>query len=903
MQSPLQLTPNDKSGLAEFGNALALSADGNTAAVGGPADNSGTGAVWVFTRKTQPDGSPGPWSQQGPKLTAQGYIGPTPQFGHCVSLSWDGNTLLVGSVRTDSFTGSAQLFERKNGVWSQQAFFRPGEQAQVFFGSSVSLSMDGQVALIGAPAANLKRGGAWVYTKTVKANGQIEWIGRELMPGDRTIQAFGESVALSADGELAVIGSGGAQNPKGSAWSFDRTSVSNPDTPDWTLPGVKLPTPTDQPAGNLGFGVSIALSADGSSVLIGSRGNNQDGTACGAWVYTNDDGTGWRQQGAKLFASGYVFGSTVALSADGETALIGDWNSQFGGVGFVFALEGQAWAQKGAMLSGPSVGHLEGYSLGNAVAMSPDGNTFLVCGYDQDVDAPCSSFDGANEEITHIFVLMLENHSFDNLFGLSGIPHIMTKAPGATNTYPAGTTVAVTKPASPIMPTDPAHEFADIMEQLCGAEAQKKWTNGAPYPKVDNSGFLSNYAVSRTEIHSGNPRIPTEAERPEILKCFDTPNQLPVLYQLATTYALCDQWFASLPGPTFPNRAFLHGGSSSGLADSPADWQPAFWLTHGFAHANGHIFSALQARGKVWKIFVDPPTSLEHWMPPPVCLLKGIHYPMTYSFNDFAASVANPNYAEGYTFIEPNYGEVLSQSFKNGSSMHPMDGVNGGETLVKKTYEAIRNSPHWANSLLIITYDEHGGFFDSLPSPVPAPAPNDRADYTRDTHFDFKSYGVRVPAIVVSPRVTKGTVDHTVYDHTSVLATIERNFGLSNLTDRDKVAKDVRHLLGDTLRPDSDCPTILNNPVPVARAERDQDNAPLSPESEQQTLASQGYVQGFMSTVAKTDLELSGGGAAELARVNSTMTGLKTIADARAYVMQVAQKAEAARAANVVGRI
>lgn len=898
MQAPMQLTPAGKSGIAEYGQAMALSADGNTAAIGGPWDNAGTGAVWVFTRKTQADGSPGPWSQQGAKLTAQGEIGATPQFGYSIALSWDGNILLVGSWATNNFVGSAQLFERKDGVWSQQAFFRPPGPDQAVFGASVALSMDGQFALFGAPGANGKRGAAWIYNKTITTSGGVQWDSRMLSATDTGIQRFGVSVALSADAEVALIGTVGAPNPKGAAWSFNRTSDSAPDAPDWTQPGVKLPQPSDQPPGNMGLGVSVALSADGAVALVGSAGNNQNGTDSGAWVFTNEDGHGWTQQGGKLFANGYVFGGKVALSADGETALIGDWNDQFGGVGFVFTLQGSAWAQQGAMLNGPRTGGMQGYSMGNSVALAPDGNTFLVCGYDQNVDAPASSFDDADEEITHIFVLMLENHSFDNIFGLSRISGIMTKAPGATNTYPAGTTVPVAKPALPIMPTDPAHEFADIMEQLCGSAAQKQWVNGTPYPQVDNSGFLSNYAVSTTEIHSGNPRIPTEAERPEILKCFDTPVQLPVLYQLATTYALCDQWFASLPGPTFPNRAFLHGGSSSGLADSPADWQPAVWQVHGFAHANGHIFSALQARGKVWKIFVDPPTSIEHWMPPPVCLLKGIHYPMTYSFNDFARSVANPNYAEGYTFIEPNYGEVLTQSFKNGSAMHPMDGVNGGETLIKKTYEAIRNSPHWANSLLIITYDEHGGFYDSLP-PLPAQPPNDRADYTRDTHFDFKLYGVRVPAIIISPRITRGTIDHTVYDHTSVLATIERNFGMSNLTDRDKVAKDVRHLIGDTIRPDSDCPTTLNNPVPIARAERDQDSAPLSPAVERRTLASEGTMRGFLATVAKTDLELSGGGAAELARINLTMAGLKTVAQARAYVMQVGQKAEAARAANV----
>jgi phospholipase C len=381
------------------------------------------------------------------------------------------------------------------------------------------------------------------------------------------------------------------------------------------------------------------------------------------------------------------------------------------------------------------------------------------------------------------------------------------------------------------------------------------------------------------------------------MKCFDTPNQLPVAYQLATEFALCDHWFSSLPGPTFPNRAFLHGGSSSGLADSPADWQPPAWLAHGFAHANGNIFAALKRRGVVWKIYVDTPTNLAGWLPPPVCLLKGVQYVInTSNFANFAADVKNPSYPEGYTFIEPNYGDALSQSFKNGSSQHPMDGVYGGEMLIKQTYEAIRNSPHWNSSILIITYDEHGGFFDSV-VPAAAPPPKDRADYTSTTLFDFALYGVRVPAIVVSPLIEKRTVDHVVYDHTSVLATIEKIFDVPSLTERDSKANDLKHLLTlDT--PRTDCPTVLNNPAPPPAGPSARQSAVMVRALDQQPLPKSGNAHGFLATLAKTDFELSKRKGAAKTRITKKLQTIKTRGDARAYARHVARKVRRLQAAR-----
>ncbi len=198
------------------------------------------------------------------------------------------------------------------------------------------------------------------------------------------------------------------------------------------------------------------------------------------------------------------------------------------------------------------------------------------------------------------------------------------------------------------------------------------------------------------------------------MKCY-TPAQLPVLNALAREFAVCDNWYASMPGPTWPNRMFVHAGSSGGLDHSPTVGEIAEWEgISGFPLPNGTIFDRLNSASIRRRLYGGDDF-------PMVAALKSIHLSDIRHYSLFAEDLQQTGYADRYIFIEPSY-DVLNK-YRNGASQHPLGDVTRGEALIKQTYEAIRNSPVWNSSLLIVTWDEHGGFYDHvLPGAAPAPA-------------------------------------------------------------------------------------------------------------------------------------------------------------------------------------
>lgn len=415
------------------------------------------------------------------------------------------------------------------------------------------------------------------------------------------------------------------------------------------------------------------------------------------------------------------------------------------------------------------------------------------------------TFLGETAMLDKIFVLMLENHSFDHLLGLSGIPGINgLYGPGGKidpryvniNGH-TGASIHASGGALDPMPSDPPHEFWDVLMQLCGRNAASA---AGGYPPVDNSGFVDSYSglfayPGATPYHYLN-NTNKKATNPNLVMQSIGPGSQSVLAALASTYAVCDNWFSSMPGPTWPNRYFAHAASSAGLDDSPNKLQMMGAYAWGQGFQNGTIFDRLNENGIQWEIFAG-----DHL--PQSFALKGMTKEWLTKkritpYAKFGAKVSNAAYAPQYIFIEPKWGKLLGDSaFTGGNSQHPVDSLTGGEQLIWEVYQTILNSPHWNRSMLVITYDEHGGFYDHV-QPPPATPPGDKTMPASNAKrgFDFSVHGVRVPAVIVSPLIAPGTVDHTPYDHSSIPATLCRRFNMNPLTDRDAKANDLLHLIG-----------------------------------------------------------------------------------------------------------
>jgi hypothetical protein len=352
-------------GAARQGYSISVSADGNTAIVGGPADNSQQGTAWVFTR------SSGVWSQQGGKLVGTGNVGAANQ-GVSVSLSADGNTAIVGGNQDNSYRGAAWIFIRSGGVWSQQGSKLVGTGgigASQQQGYSVSLSADGNTAIVGGDQDNSYQGASWIF---VRSGGVWTQQGGKLVGTGNTSAAFqGISVSLSADGNTALVGGSGDNSNQGASWIFTRSGGV------WTQQSRLVGS------GNIGAssqGFSVALSSNGNTAIVGGYGDNlQQGAA---WVFIRSGGV-WSQQGSKLVGMGNIGGAnqgiSVSLSADGNTAVIGGWidNYQLGAI-WVFTRSAGAWSQQGSKLVG--TGSSVDADQGTSVSLSADGSTVIEGG-------------------------------------------------------------------------------------------------------------------------------------------------------------------------------------------------------------------------------------------------------------------------------------------------------------------------------------------------------------------------------------------------------------------------------------------------------------------------------------------------------------------------------------------
>jgi phospholipase C len=334
---------------------------------------------------------------------------------------------------------------------------------------------------------------------------------------------------------------------------------------------------------------------------------------------------------------------------------------------------------------------------------------------------------------------------------------------------------------------------------------------------------------------------------------------------------------------------FVHAASSNGLDHSPTTAEVALWeVTSAFSFPNGTLFDRLNAAGIQRRLYAGDNF-------PMMAALKGIGLADIRQYQHFAADLQQP-FPYSYVFSEPSYD--LLNDYRGSTSEHPLADVRLGEGLIKQTYEAIRNSPLWNSSLLILVWDEHGGFYDHAASPA-ATAPGDSSPSTGHNKygFTFEQYGPRVPALAISPWIPKNRIDHRLYDHASVPATVEKLFGLNPMTARDQAANTLLSLLSlDAAR--TDTPTALPSPGIPATAPRVQLATPPGTVQSQSTTSrphesiNDGNLPVVIQSAMRQDMQLSP--TADRNAIIARVAALKTRADAAAYLAEVAAKRAAA---------
>ncbi len=389
-------------------------------------------------------------------------------------------------------------------------------------------------------------------------------------------------------------------------------------------------------------------------------------------------------------------------------------------------------------------------STSTGVASSSDGTDESSTG--EPVE-DCSSDSGLTPAellapIDTIVVVMMENRSFDHYFGSAAfIEELAVNGITGRETNPRidGTPVQVFNLMN-YQPVDPPHGWD---------ASHLQWNMGA------NDGFVIEHELENPESYA------------EVMG-YHVRSQIPVLYALADEYVLCDNWFATVMGPTRPNRFFMHAASSGGqMGNASSTGLTTIWdrlAEAGVSHAN--YYSDLPW---AWGGFANPLLSY------------------TESIDAFF-SAAEGGTLPAFSIIDPNFG--ILPGGEGGNDDHPDHDIQLGQIFLASVYQALANSPQWGSCLLIITYDEHGGFYDHVSPPT-----------TTDERPEFEQLGFRVPSLVIGPFVRRGCIDSTQLEHVSIIATASRRFGLMALNERVTVTNDVSTAIN---------PEYFDNPRPPA---------------------------------------------------------------------------------------
>jgi phospholipase C len=352
-------------------------------------------------------------------------------------------------------------------------------------------------------------------------------------------------------------------------------------------------------------------------------------------------------------------------------------------------------------------------------------------------------------QIQHLIVVMMENHSYDSYLGVlgrgDGLPVDRHGHPAAVNLDATGLPVRSFRMPGPTqLPHEPTNSWNPTHIALNGRR---------------NDGFVR---------ASGS-----------VAMGYWAPQDLPFYAGLARTFVLADRWFGSVPAKTYPNRYFLLAGTANGLVANLVPSHPP---------ANGSIMEHLDAHGISWRNYYSTTATT-------------LLFPRVASANPTKLVPIGQYFADAAAGTLPFF-SLVDTDFAKGSGENPQD-IRVGEAFVSRVVNAALHGPGWDKTLLVWCCDEHGGYYDHVPPPraaVPDAVPP-AITVPPDQPGGYDRYGVRVPAVVVSPRARRGHVSHVVYDHTSILRFIETKWNLPALTARDAHAANLLDCLDLRGRP------------------------------------------------------------------------------------------------------
>lgn len=402
------------------------------------------------------------------------------------------------------------------------------------------------------------------------------------------------------------------------------------------------------------------------------------------------------------------------------------------------------------------------------------------------------------DNLKHIVVLMMENRSFDHMLGsLKAVDPRINGLTGNESNLDTSNEPAKVLPQAQFqgqLDPDPDHHFTEVNRQLYGST-----TAPAPGATPSMNGFVQSYYQKQKDVSHSR----------KIMYYFPA-DKLPVLTTLARSFAVFNGWFSSIPGPTICNRAFAHYGTSFGKVT-----MDMFEIKPPYVS----IYERLLAAGRTAKLYYYDTASSTMEV---VNLLK--NQPQIFATYKQFLSDCEKGELPDYSFVEPNYSDHEGEGGGEelASDQHPDHDVQAGEIFIGTIYKAIfENKDLWKSTALLIVYDEHGGIYDHVPPPActpDAPFVAPAADTGTGAAFAFDRLGVRVPAILVSPWIAKGTVipgpedsaSGRVFEHASIPGTVTSHYlgAYDKRSPREKAAPTFLDLLGDTMRPDTDCPVF-----------------------------------------------------------------------------------------------